>query len=187
MTEQEKKHINDETKSAEIPLEEPDTREEESQIGDSQPDTKELSEVNALKVRLEELNDRHLRLMAEYENYRKRSTREKDEIYPVAIASAVEKFFPVMDNLRRASQYERGTEEFAKGFDMICQSLEDVFKNLGVEAVGEVGEPFDPNLHNAVMHIEDPKLGENVVSQVLQQGYRIGDRMIRYAIVQTAN
>jgi molecular chaperone GrpE len=134
-----------------------------------------------------ELNDRYLRLLAEYENYRKRSSKEKIDIYPQATASAVEKFLPVLDNLERASGFERTTEDFAKGFDMICQSFAQVLQALGVEAVGEEGEPFNPDLHNAVMHIEDEALGDNVVSQVMQKGYRIGDRIIRYAMVQTAN
>jgi molecular chaperone GrpE len=134
-----------------------------------------------------ELNDRYLRLMAEYENYRKRSTKEKTEIYPAATASAVEKFLPVLDNFERAAAFERTTEDFAKGFDMIYESLENVLKNLGVEVIGEEGEPFNPDLHNAVMQIQDPKLGENVVARVLQKGYKIGDRVIRYAMVQTAN
>ena len=134
-----------------------------------------------------ELNDRHLRLMAEYENYRKRSTKEKTEIYPNATAAAVEKFLPVLDNLERAAAFERTTEEFAKGFDMICQSFDQVLQNLGVETIGEVGEAFNPDLHNAVMQVEDPALGENVIAQVLQKGYKIGERVIRYAMVQTAN
>jgi len=134
-----------------------------------------------------ELNNRYLRLMAEYENYRKRSTKEKAEIYPNATAAAVEKFLPVLDNLERAAAFERTTEEFAKGFDMICQSFDQVLQNLGVETIGEVGEAFNPDLHNAVMQVEDPALGENVIAQVLQKGYKIGERVIRYAMVQTAN
>ena len=134
-----------------------------------------------------ELNDKYLRLMAEYENYRKRSSRERIDIYPQATASAVEKFLPVLDNLERARVFECSTEEFAKGFELICQGFAEVLKNIGVEEIAEAGITFDPNLHNAVMHIEDPELGDNIVSQILQKGYKMGDKVIRYAMVQTAN
>ena len=147
----------------------------------------EADSLEALEKKCAQLNDRYLRLMAEYENYRKRSTKEKSEIYPQAIANAVEKFLPVLDNLERADAFERTTEEFAQGFDMIYQSFGQVLQGLGVEAVGQVGEAFDPILHNAVMHIEDPELGNSVVSQVLQKGYKIQDRVIRHAMVQVAN
>ena len=145
------------------------------------------AEASSPEKQYAELNDRYLRLLAEYENYRKRSTKEKSDIYPSATAAAVEKFLPVLDNLERAAAFERTTEEFAKGFDMICQSFDQVLTNLGVEVVGEVGETFNPDLHNAVMQVEDPELGENVIAMVLQKGYKIGDRVIRYAMVQTAN
>jgi len=147
----------------------------------------EADPLETLQKNTAQLNDRYLRLMAEYENYRKRSTKEKSEIYPQATASAVEKFLPVLDNLERASGFERTTEEFAQGFDMICQSFGQVLGSLGVEEIGQVGEPFDPLLHNAVMHIEDDSLGNNVVAQVLQKGYKIGERVIRHAMVQVAN
>lgn len=134
-----------------------------------------------------ELNDRYLRLMAEYDNFRKRSQKEREDLYPAATAAAVEKFLPVLDNLERAAAFPRPDDDFGKGFDMIYQSFKDVLTALKVEELGQVGELFDPSFHNAVMHIEDEALGENVVSQVLQKGYKIGDRIIRYAMVQTAN
>ena len=147
----------------------------------------EPNPVEVLEKQLAELNERYLRLMAEYENYRKRSVKEKSEIYPQAIASAIEKFLPVLDNLERADAYERTNEEFAQGFDMIYQSFGQVLQNLGVEAVGQVGETFNPELHDAVMHIEDPELGQSVIAQVLQKGYKTADRVIRHAMVQVAN
>ena len=145
------------------------------------------SEQEILMEKLGELNDRNLRLMAEYDNFRKRSQKERDEIYPTATATAVAKFLPVLDNFERASAFPHADDEFGKGFDMIYQSFREVLEGMGVEAIGEVGEAFNPDLHNAVMHIEDEAFGENVVSQVLQKGYRIGDKVIRYAMVQTAN
>lgn len=147
----------------------------------------EKSEAELLHDEINTLNSRYLRLMADYDNFRKRSQKEKDDIYPSATAAAVLKFLPVIDNLERASQFERSTDEFAKGFDMILQSFHDVLGALGVEEVGEAGEPFDPAFHNAAMHIEDENLGQNVVSQVFQKGYKIGSKVIRYAMVQTAN
>lgn len=145
------------------------------------------SELEILTEKYDELNDRYLRLMAEYDNFRKRSQKERDEIYPSATAAAIGKFLPVLDNFERASAFPHSDDDFGKGFDMIYQGFREVLEGLGVQAVGEVGEAFDPGIHNAIMHIEDESLGENVVSQVLQKGYRIGDRIIRYAMVQTAN
>lgn len=169
-----------------FPLLEEMEQNEEPAAKEAAPE-EEKSEQELLQEKYNELNDRYLRLMAEYDNFRKRSQRERDEIYPNATARAVGKFLPVLDNFERAAAYEHPDDEFGKGFDMIYQSFREVLQGLGVEEVGEVGEPFDPNRHNAVMHMEDETLGENVVSQVLQKGYRIGDRIIRYAMVQTAN
>jgi molecular chaperone GrpE len=147
----------------------------------------EISPLDALQGKCDELNDKYLRLMAEYDNFRKRSQREREDIYPNATAAAVGKFLPVLDNFERAAAFPHAEDDFGKGFDLIYQGFQEVLKGLGVEAVGEAGETFDPAFHNAVMHIEDEALGENVISQVLQRGYRIGDKVIRYAMVQTAN
>lgn len=145
------------------------------------------SELELLTEKFNDLNDKHLRLMAEYDNFRKRSQKERDDIYPTATARAVERILPVFDSFERAAAFPHGDDEFGKGFDMIFQNFKEVFASMGVEAIGEVGETFNPELHNAVMHVEDETLGENVVAQVLQKGYRIGDKIIRYAMVQTAN
>lgn len=166
-------------------LNQEDLQEEENQEAESSE--KEISPLEELKAQLKEQHEKYLRLMAEYENYRKRSTKEKTEIYPQATAAAIEKFLPVFDNIERAMEYDKNTEEFAKGFDLICRSFAEVLKCLNVEAFGSVGDPFNPEMHNAVMHIENPDLGENVISLVMQKGYKIGDKVIRYAMVQTAN
>lgn len=150
-------------------------------------DTAEPNETEQLAKKYDELNDRYLRLMAEYDNFRKRSQKERDDIYPNATAAAVGKFLPVLDNIERAAAFPHADDDFGKGFDLIYQGFKDVLTAMGVEAIGEVGEPFNPELHNAVMHIEDESLGENVIAQVLQKGYRIGDKIVRYAMVQTAN
>ena len=147
----------------------------------------EKTETELLTEKYNDLNDRYLRLMAEYDNFRKRSQKERDDIYPAATAAAVGKFLPIIDSFERARAFPHPDDDFGKGFDMICQSFGEIFTAIGVEEVGAVGEAFDPAFHNAVMHIEDEALGENVVSQVLQKGYKIGDRILRYAMVQTAN
>lgn len=147
----------------------------------------EKTELELLQEKHDNLSDQLLRTMAEYDNYRKRTQKEKEEIYPNATATAVEKFLPIVDAFERALTFPCDSEDFRKGIEMIQQSLADVLASFGVEAVGQQGDAFDPTLHNAVMHIEDDTLGENVVAQVLQKGYRIGDRVLRYAMVQTAN
>ena len=147
----------------------------------------EKSELELLSEKFGELNENYLRLRAEYDNFRKRSQKERDEIYPAATASALAKLLPVFDNIERAAAFPHGDDEFGKGFDLIHQSLGETLKNIGVEVISGEGVAFDPALHHAVMHTDDESLGENVVAQVLQRGYKLGDRVIRYAMVQTAN
>ena len=151
-------------------------------------DGKQVSASEELSAeQLQEQSDRLLRTLAEYDNYRKRSIKEKDAIYPQAKADTVEKFLPIIDNFERAMQTECSDEAFKKGVDLIFQAFCKTMKELSVEEIGKEGEPFNPDLHNAVMHIEDDSLGDNVVAQVLQKGYRIGDRVVRYAMVKVAN
>lgn len=171
--------IQDEGSEDQAPGAQPEPQEVEADGGDGEP--------ALLTEKYNDLNDRYLRLIAEYDNFRKRSQKERDEIYPAATAAAVGKFLPVLDNFERAAAFPHGDDEFGKGFDKIYQGFQEVLTSLGVEPIGEPGEPFDPAVHNAIMHIEDESLGENVISQVLQKGYRIGDRIIRHAMVQTAN
>lgn len=153
-----------------------------------QKQVEELSKkLQEQEAQLKEQSDRLLRTLAEYDNYRKRSIKEKDAIYPQAKADTVEKFLPIIDNFERAMQTECSDEPFKKGIEMIFQSFCKTMKELSVEEIGKEGEPFNPDLHNAVMHIEDDSLGDNVVAQVLQKGYRIGDRVVRYAMVKVAN
>lgn len=145
------------------------------------------TEVEELQKAVKESEEKYLRLMAEYDNYRKRTAKERDEIYPNATASTLERFLPVLDNFERALEYDYETEEFSQGIEMIYKNFQDVLESFGVEVIGEVGEPFDPEYHNGVMHIDDPEFGENVVSMVMQKGYKMGDRIIRHAMVQAAN
>ena len=151
--------------------------------------TKEqMEKMEGLAGQLAALNDQHLRLMAEYDNYRKRTQKEKESIYQDAKADTIQKFLEVYDNLERAVSQE-GDEDnvHKKGMTMIFHELEGILTKLGVTVVNPVGEAFDPEKHNAVLHIEDESLGENVVSQVFQKGFLLGDKVIRHATVQVAN
>lgn len=172
-----------EIKEDELPVE--DSEQEIPEQAEESESTE--TEEQRLTRELEEAGDKYLRLAAEYDNFRKRSQREREECYSNATGAVLEKLLPVWDNFERASQFPCNDAEFSKGFEMIKQSFEALFTAMGVEAVGEIGETFNPELHNAVMHIEDEELGENVISQVLQKGYKMGDKVLRYAMVQTAN
>jgi len=145
-----------------------------------------LDEIEALKAEISEKDDRHLRMAAEYDNFRRRSREEKDATYEVALSETVSEFLPVIDNLERAAFYD-DAEKVKDGLVMIAKSIESVFSKLGIEEVGKVGEKFDPNLHNAVMHVEDDSFGENEIVEVFQKGYKKGGRIIRFAMVKTAN
>ena len=131
--------------------------------------------------------DRYLRLLAEFDNYKKRSAKERENIYTDVRVDTVTKFLPVYDNLERALKAETADESYRRGFEMTCNQLLDVFKQLGVEPIESVGQTFDPQMHNAVMHVEDEALGENTVVEEFQKGFRIGDRVIRHSMVKVAN
>ena len=131
--------------------------------------------------------DAHLRVAAEFDNFRKRTLKEKEQSYGNGKADAVEKLLHVYDNLERALNQPTEDEAFKKGVEMTMTQLVGIFSGLGVEIFGNVGESFDPNFHNAVMHTEDESLGENVISQVFQKGFKLGDKIIRFAMVQVAN
>lgn len=144
---------------------------------------KELEKLEAEKA---EQNDKYLRLAAEYDNFRRRSAKERENIYADAYADALSVFLPVIDNLERAAQYSDG-ENVTKGVAMTLKGVMDALERLGITEIEAQGKEFDPELHNAVMHVEDETLGEGVVSEVLQKGYRKGDRILRYAMVKVAN
>ena len=167
---------------------------EETAKGASKSKVRKLEgEVTDLKAKLEaaaaELaakNDQYLRLAAEYDNFRRRSQKEREATYAEAYAEALASLFPVVDNLERAAMYADG-ENVAKGVELTLKSVTDTLTRLGVEVIDPVGAEFDPNLHNAVMHVEDDTVGENVVVEVLQKGYRRGERVLRFAMVKVAN
>ena len=151
--------------------------------------TREQVEKMELAVKqLESVKDQFTRLTAEYDNYRKRTAKEKDNLYQDAKADTIKEFLAVYDNLERAVATE-GDEDspHKKGLEMIFHQYQEILKKLGVTEIEAQGQPFDPEKHNAVMHIDDENLGENVVSQVFQAGFLLGDKVIRHAIVQVAN
>ena len=137
---------------------------------------------------LESVKDQFVRLTAEYDNYRKRTAKEKDSLYQDAKADTIKEFLAVYDNLERAVSTE-GDEDspHKKGLEMIFHQYQEILKKLGVTEMEAQGQPFDPEKHNAVMHIDDENFGENVVSQVFQAGFMLGDKVLRHAIVQVAN
>ena len=147
----------------------------------------ETPEVNEWEEKYNAERDAHLRVAAEFDNFRKRTINENEPSYGNGKADAIEKLLPVYDNLERALSQETADEAYKKGVEMTMTQLVGIFSGLGVEIFGNVGESFDPNFHNAVMHTEDENLGENVISQVFQKGFKLGDKIIRFAMVQVAN
>ena len=139
------------------------------------------------KEKYEQEHNNFLRLAAEYDNFRKRSQKEKDMSYTNGKADTLAKLLPVYDNLERAMNQPTEDAAYKKGVEMTMQGLVKIFSDLGVEVYGEIGDEFDPNLHNAVMHIESEDLGENTLSQVFQKGFKTGEKVIRFAMVQVAN
>lgn len=149
---------------------------------------KQDEKLEKLEKELAAAKEAHIRTLAEYDNYRKRTTREKEAAYGDSKADCLKELLCVLDNFERAvNAGETDIESYKKGVEMIYSSFCETLKKLGVEAFGEKGEPFDPNIHNGVMHTEDEALGENVIAQVFSKGYRLGDRILRPAMVQVAN
>lgn len=145
-------------------------------------------EAEKLQKALDEKNEQFLRLCAEYDNFRKRSQKEKQDAYSNSKADVVKDLLPVIDNFGRAAENTDGSfEDYRKGIELIFNQFLDIIKKLGVEAYGERGDEFDPNIHNAVMTVEDEELGENVIAEVFTKGYRLGDKIVREAVVKVAN
>lgn len=147
----------------------------------------ELTAEEKLTKELDEQKDKYMRLAAEYDNFRKRSAKERLDISATTIGNTVSEILPVFDNFERALNAETTDEKYKSGVEMIFNQFGEALKKLGVEIIDPLGETFDPNIANAVNQIEDDKLGENEVAQVFQKGYKIGDKIIRYAMVVVAN
>ena len=150
-------------------------------------ETEVTPEVDPWEEKYNAEHDAHLRLAAEYDNFRKRTIKEKEASYGNGKADAVAKLLPVYDNLERALNQPTEDAAYKKGVEMTMNELVKIFTGLGVEIFGNVGEEFDPNLHNAVMHIDSEELGENTIAMVFQKGFKIGDKVVRFAMVQVAN
>ena len=140
-----------------------------------------------MKSNLAEQEDKFLRLAAEYDNYRKRSQKEKESAWADARAETVLAFLPVYDNLERALKQETADDAYKKGVEMTMTGLKEILSKQGVEEIPALGETFDPNLHNAVMHVEDEDAGENTIVEVFQTGFQSGGKVIRFAMVKVAN
>ena len=147
----------------------------------------ETPEVNPWEEKYNAERDAHLRVAAEFDNFRKRTVKEKEASYGNGKADAVAKILPIYDNLERALNQETTDAAYKKGVELTMNELVKIFTSLGVEVFGNVGDEFDPNLHNAVMHIDSEELGENVIAQVFQKGFKIGEKIVRFAMVQVAN
>ena len=160
--------VTPEVEEAEAPAEEPEIKADNSEA-------------------LAAAEDKFLRLAAEYDNYRKRTAKEKESLWTEAKAQTVAAFLPVYDNLERALKQETSDPAYAKGVEMTMKGLQDALTKLGVEVIAAQGETFDPNFHNAVMHVDDDTVEENTVVEVFQQGFKCGEKVIRFAMVKVAN
>ena len=147
----------------------------------------ETPEVNPWEEKYNAEHDSYLRLAADYDNFRKRTMKEKEQSYGNGKADAIEKLLPIYDNLERALNQPTQDEAYKKGVEMTMNQLVSIFASLGVEIFGNVGDTFDPNIHNAVMHTEDDSVAENTICQVFQKGFKLGDKIVRFAMVQVAN
>ena len=147
----------------------------------------EVVETNPWEEKYNAERDAHLRVAAEFDNFRKRTIKEKEASYGNGKADAVAKMLPIYDNLERALNQPTEDAAYKKGVEMTMNELVKIFTALGVEIFGNAGDAFDPNLHNAVMHIDSEELGENTIAQVFQKGFKIGEKIVRFAMVQVAN
>ncbi len=171
----------------EAPVTAEETPEEEITEEEVSPEAVLEEKIKALEDAAAADKDRYLRLLAEYDNFRKRSVQEKFNASADATAKAALEVISVIDNFERAVAAECSDENYKKGVEMIYDQFAGVIKKLGVEEIDALGKPFDPNLHNAVTQVEDENFGENTVSQVYQKGYKLGDKVIRHAMVVVAN
>ena len=189
--EQEKKQP--ETQASEMEAGEQETVQPQENTGKEKKKKKEKASeekeaLSRLQLEFEEHKQQHLRVLAEYDNFRKRTQNEKSAIYHNAVSDTVQALLPIADNIERALEQENASaEDMRKGVEMIENQIQAAFEKLGIRSIGAIGDPFDPEVHNAVAHVEDESLGENVISAVYQIGYLLGDRVVRHAMVQVAN
>ena len=161
--------------------------EESKESDETEPEVTVSPEVKILAEKCEELQEKYLRLAAEYDNFRKRSAKEKETVYSDAYAAAVAGILPIMDNIERAAQFATDDSEMSKGIHLLQNQCVDALEKMGVHAMESTGAEFNPELHNAVMHEEDDSDKKNIVSETFQKGYTYGDKVIRYAMVKVLN
>ena len=190
----EEKQAAEEKKAADAPEEvKKDTKKTESKKESekeekSKKKDKSAEELEKLKMQLADEKDKYLRLAAEYDNYRKRSQKERETVYADVRSDTVEKFLPVYDNLGRALKQATTDEAYYKGVEMIMAQFKEIMANAGVTEIdAAAGTAFDPNIHNAVMHVEDEALGESVIAEEFQKGFKLGDKVLRCSVVKVAN
>ena len=151
-------------------------------------ETAEVEEKETIeKEKYDELYDKHLRLMAEFDNFKKRTQKEKEELGAFATVNTIEKLLPVIDNLERAISSIEEKNTFSDGVEMVYKQLIEILEKIGVEEIESVGKEFDPNIHNAVMHVEDEEAGSNIIVEEFMKGYKFKDKVIRYSMVKVAN
>ena len=161
---------------------------EEQKAPKKEKKSKKDAEIDKIKAELESKNDLLLRTAAEFDNFKKRTERERAGVAEFAKANVIKELLPILDNIDRSSAIEDKTSpDYIKGIEMIVKQFESLGEKLGIVEVAKIGDVFDPNCHEAVMHIEDENLGENTIAAVLQKGYKIGDTVIRPAMVSVAN
>ena len=168
------------------PIEETAEAKEAKEAAEEKAEPTAEERIAALEAELKEKDDKYLRMAAEYDNFRRRSREEKAATYADALADTVGELLPIIDNLERAAMYDDG-EKVKEGLMMTAKSVSAVLEKLGIETVGAAGETFDPNLHNAVFHVEDESFSEGEIVEVFQKGYKKGNKIIRFAMVKTAN
>jgi len=166
-----------------------DKKEKRSEVKKLKTEIEDLKKaLEAEKARADETNDKYLRLAAEYDNFRKRTQADRKNIYTDAVSETLGGLLPTIDNLQYAAKYSGGdAEKVAEGLNMILSKLPETLEKMNIKAFGEPGETFDPNIHNAILHVDDESLGEGEIVEVLQQGYMYGERVLRYAMVKVAN
>ena len=179
-----------ENKINEEVTEETATVKEETTVKNEKCDKKKMkaleAELEEVKKQAEETNEKYLRMLAEYDNFRKRSAKERESIYGDAYTDALTAILPVLDNLERAEGCS-DADGLSKGLELTLKSFRETLEKMGVKEIEAVGQTFDPNLHNAVFHVEDENYGENEIVEVLMKGYTKGDKVLRYSMVKVAN
>ena len=185
-------NVNQENKQEQENTDTPETQPQQEPSPETAEETftvtrDQMEKMEQLAKMVSDASDKYLRLAAEYDNYRKRTAKEKESIYADAKADALTAFLPVYDNLERALKQETADEALKKGVEMTMTQLREILTKLGISEIPALGESFDPNLHNAVMHVEDEAAGENTIVDVFQAGFKLGDKVIRFAMVKVAN